>query len=268
MGHGGDTRGRMKISSSDGGGLGFVGRLAVTLLLVAAILTVAGLFLARTEGAKALVEDRLAKILGMDVAIDSMAIGWPYALVMRDVQSDGFSESAPGFIAQEIRVAFGVRTLWRVVVHRGTLQLARTSDGVWAPAFFARMGDLPRGGLPEVSALTQPLRDRFALKLSGGRIHWLNAEGRPTTSAGGIIFQMSPARLAGRRAHFYSLSVYKVLPGDGAASLLDVKWEWLATEQRPCIVISNSEGGSKDTGREVISFAGEGNEQEVKDGDR
>jgi len=231
----------MKISTPDGGRGGPLIRLLVTAAVLAVVLLVAVFFAARTEGARTFVADRLTKNLGTDVTVAKMRIGWPYVLVLHDVRSTAASDRSPGFSAREVRVGLGLRTRWKVAVHRPVVNLLLVSEGGWQPSAFVGLGELPKGRISQVSDLTRNIRSRMRLSVTDGTVRWLKDVGKGVDAmVAGVSLRIAPVKLPGHKAHYYSLNAYSVLPGEDVAHMYDLRREWLVTDAEPYIAICGS----------------------------
>ena len=120
----------MKITPQGGGG-GFLTRLIVTVVIVAAIVLVTCFFAVRTEGMRALIEEHLEKLTGVEVNVGRSTIGVPYVLVLENVVSKGFLQDEGGIKVREVRIGLGIRTRWHVQLHRPELNLRQTENGIW-----------------------------------------------------------------------------------------------------------------------------------------
>ena len=103
----------MKVKTP-GGGIGGVGRFLVTVLIISIVLLVTVFFAVRTRGGHEFIEERLEKELGLKISVERMRIGWPYALVLEELCTEGFEAEGdtPGFAAQEVRLGFELRSLY------------------------------------------------------------------------------------------------------------------------------------------------------------
>ena len=238
----------MKVSSADGTRTGCLGRSCVIILLVVLILGMTGFFVVRSDGARALIEDRLSKRLGQDVAIDKTSIGWPYVLVIRGLQSETGRADGASFAAREVRIGLGIRRRWHINVHRPAITLTQSDEGVWQPRALARLGDLHGGHISDVSELTRRLRRTTVLDVRDGSARWLDAGGRVLARVSGVDFRVQPVALPGRRVHYYSLSAYTMLAGANSDRVHDVHREWLATSDDPYVVLDASGGGESGVG--------------------
>lgn len=236
-----ESHGRMRISSPDDERMGRFARFVITILVLAAILVTTVFFAVRTETGREIIKGWLEKRLGMELTIERARIGWPYVLIIEMPASKSFrSGEKPGFKAQEVRIALGIRPIWRVSVHRCVLYLVRDSDDNWNPEFFGKLGDLPLKNIGEISRVTGGFRKNTALDITESSIRWLNSKGSLTASASGISFSLTPVRIPGRRMYHYYLAVYNVL-GPDSARVHDIEREWLASDISDYVEIDRSE---------------------------
>lgn len=228
----------MKMAVSDDGVFGRLRRFFAALgaVLILAMITV--FFVARTEWARSVAQDRLSDLLGVTVTVGRTAIGWPYELVLSDVASQDASEAAtPWLAAEEIRVALGLDPLWRLTINRPTVRVDRGADGRDRPEAVRRLDALQ--DLSDVAAISRaalPLRNRMALRIEGGRIDWLGAGGESASWARGVTFRMQPLLLPSRKMQYHFLCVYDYQPGRGPLQR-DFSREWLADQHREAIDI-------------------------------
>lgn len=231
----------MKISKPDRSGRGCFRGALITLGLVIAIILVAIVFAARTEGMKAIVTDRLSKTLGEDLSIGSIHIGWPYVLVIEDIKSQGLEKGEAGFKAAEVRMGILCPFSRRLDVHRGVIRLVQMADGGWQPSVFGKLGQLPESHVSEVTRLTRKLRKRTRLRITEGRVSWIDQAGVVGAMAEDVALSIVPVKLPNSgRSYYYSLHVYNLLQGNDAGRLHDVQHDWLSTEENPYIVTSSS----------------------------
>lgn len=215
--------------------MGFLSRLAVTVLIVLVIVLVTVFFAVRMRGGHTFIEDRVEKHLGMSLEIERMRIGWPYALVMENVESEDFeTEDGPGFRAQEIRIGPSLRGPYRIAVRRGHLRMSRNKDGVWEPGYFSRLGDMTAGDLPAIGRAAGHAGKRIVLDVASGTIEWAGAGTTNVASAHGIDYRRTPVRVPGHRLDHHALSIYALALADGTR-MTDLEREWLASETFPYV---------------------------------
>jgi len=64
-----------------------LGRLLAMVILLAVIVLVTVFFAVRTRGGHEFIVERLNRYVGIDLSVEKMRIGWPYALVLEQVRS-------------------------------------------------------------------------------------------------------------------------------------------------------------------------------------
>ncbi len=219
----------MKVKTPEGG-MGVVGRFLVTVLVILIVLLVTVFFAVRTRGGHEFIEERIEKHLGVDITVDRMRIGWPYALVMEDMRTEGFDEEGdmPGFAAQEVRIGPSLRAPYRLFIRRGHLRLVETESRLWDPACFARLGELPYGDLADVTRMLS-LTGRMEFGVNGGRVEWFDRQNSILASAHGIDYRVTPVRIPGRTMQHHALSLYSMTRPNGAR-MSDVSREWLSSD--------------------------------------
>jgi len=216
------------------------------LLFLALVLLATGWFLARTEGVRSLLAERISDRLGMKVTIGESRIGWPYALVLRNVATEGFAAAGtPGLAAGEIRVGRLPRT-WDLELRHVTVRVRQGGSGIWEPTVAARLADLRQASATDVTRLTAPLRHRWRLRIADGTLVWLDADGREEASLRDVRFRMEPARLPeGRAMTYYGLRIYAA-SGGALGNVRDLDWAWLTSVDQAYIELVRSarfEGG-------------------------
>ncbi len=200
--------------------------LVLVLFTVVAVLMVAGWFVARSEPARQWIAGELTTRLGIPVTVGECRIGWPYALVLRNVASEGFSAAGtPGFSAGEVRV--GWCCTWRIDLRHAMVRTQQEASGIWQPQVFARLADMRQASAGDVVRLTAPLRDRFRLQIMDSSLVWLDAAGQEEAALRDIRFRMEPVRLPeARDATYYGLRIYAGY-GGAFADVRDLEWAWL-----------------------------------------
>ncbi len=230
----------MRITSPDGddGGSG-IKRMAITLLIIAAILYVGAFFGLKTDGARSLIEGSLSKRLAMTVQIGHTRLALPFGVAMEKVRAGDPAEGLPGFLAEEVRVKLFSGAGVDVQVDGLDLVLGRQDDGSWEPRFFSKLGDIPMGSVSELSAVTEEFRDDVSIDVSGAVLKWVGETGKTYVMMEGVDFQMSPVKLPRRRMHHYDLSVFKyVVEVGGTASGKEIKRVWLADKDADYVEMS------------------------------
>ncbi len=220
----------MKVRTPEGG-MGVVGRFLTTVLIILIVVLVTFFFAVRTKGGHKFIEERIEKHFGVDITIDRMRIGWPYALVMEDMRTEGFDEEGamPGFAAQEVRLGPSLRARCRIFIRRGHLRLVETEGQLWNPACFARLGELPYGDLADVTRMLPMTTGRVEFELHGGRVEWFDRRTSILASAHGISYRVTPVRIPNRIMQHHALSLYSMARPNGAR-MSDVSREWLSSD--------------------------------------
>jgi hypothetical protein len=227
----------MKITTLHEGRMGPLGRFVITVLVLVVIVLGAVFFAVRTDGGRAFVEDRLANRLGMPLSIGRARIGWPYRLVLEQVETEGFGEEAPGFRVQDVRLGLGWRLHPRLTVRRAVVQMVRSRDDRWTPEALTRLGEAPFRTLRDLSRAVDVLGRHTELHVTESGVRWLDATGYEMASANGLSYHLQSARVPGRRARHHALTVYHAV-APGGQRVHDVEREWLATEERPYIELA------------------------------
>ncbi len=220
----------MKVKTA-GDGMGGVGRFLVTVLIILIVLLVTVFFAVRTRGGHAFIEERIEKHMGVKIAAERMRIGWPYALVLEDLRTEGFDEEGdmPGFAAREVRLGPSLRARYRLFVRRGHLRLVEGEGGMWTPGCFARLGGLPYGDLADVTRMLPLTAGSMELEMNGGRVEWLDRHNGILASAHGISYRVTPVRIPGRTMRHHALSLYSMTRPNGTR-MSDVEREWLSSD--------------------------------------
>ena len=213
------------------------------LLLLAFVLLVAlvtGWFLARTEGVRKLLAERLSDRMGVTVTIGKSRIGWPYELVLRDVATAAIAAAGtPGFAVGEVRIARRLFT-WQVTLRHVTLRVQQDEAGVWMPLVAARIADLRQASALDLVRLTNPVRQRLRLRISDGSLDWLDADGRTEASLRGVGFRMEPVDLPdAREMTYYRLNVYAA-SGGALGDARDLAWAWLTSDEQAYVELERT----------------------------
>ena len=207
-------------------------RFLVTLLVIAVLALAGGVLAVRTESGKNYVRKRMQERVGLDLTLGEARIGWPYALVLEDVASVGFDRGpGPGFRAQEIRIAPGVRTRWKVAVRGLTLRLVRGKGNAWYPEYFRGIADLASADLAKLSKATAAFRERVGLEIGDSLIEWLDEKGKVIAGGHGIRFEVRPVAIPHQEMYYHLLHVYSFEKPDGT-HLYDMQREWLASHKQ------------------------------------
>lgn len=219
----------MKVKTPEGG-MGVIGRFFVTVLIILVVLLVTIFFAVRTRGGHAFIEERIERQLGVALHIERMRIGWPYALVMEGLRTEGFDEAGerPGFAGQEVRLGPSLRARYALFVRRGHVRLVADDQARWTPACFARLSELPYGDLADITDMLPFASGHAALEIEGGRVEWFGRDGAIMSSAHGIHYAVTPVRIPGRHMRHHALSLYSMTRPNGAR-MSDVSCEWLSS---------------------------------------
>jgi hypothetical protein len=213
-------------------------------LTVLALLVLIGwgtlFFVLRTDGGQAFVRDRLVAHLRLETGFARARLVPPLKLVLDEVATaDWAAGGTPGFRAAEVQYTPGWRT--RIRVRGLECRLVRDAADVWAPAAFARLGDVPIRSVAALSGLTAADRDRRVWQVRDAAFDWLDASGRRMAWAADVDFDLEPVRLPGRRAWYYRLAAYEGEAPDGSR-FQDCAVEWLSTDARAFVELSRRTG--------------------------
>ena len=224
---------------------------ACTVLILLTLLYVSGLVIGRTEGFRALVAQRLEKVLGMPVKIEGTSLDARYGLTLKGVVTEGTRRAnSPGVRAQRVAVAWR----WGDVFRRGRPGIARLEldkpvivfalqeNGAWAPApleplsaFLVKqlqftLPTRPRAesAAPATTAAPEPVESvkspavETALSglnahvvISRGELAWWADASVPAASVEGVSLQASPVALPVRALTLYLLKVARAASADG-----------------------------------------------------
>jgi hypothetical protein len=213
-------------------------------LTVLALLALIGwgtlFFVVRTDGGQSFVRDRLVSRLRLEADVARVRLVPPLSLVLEEVATaDWKTAGTPGFRAAEVRYTPGWRT--RIGVRGLECRLVRDAEGVWLPAAFSRLGDVPIRSVAALSGLTAADRDRCVWRVRDAAFDWLDEAGRRMAWGAGVDFDLEPVGLPGRRAWYYSLAAYEGQAPDGSR-FRDCAAEWLSTGARAYIEVSRRTG--------------------------
>ncbi|MFU8779943.1 MAG: hypothetical protein ACNA71_02835 [Kiritimatiellia bacterium] len=214
----------MKMIASRRGGILQSGML--TLLVLGLILAVTGWFAARTQGFRELVAGRLSEQLGIAVVVGESYVGWPYVLVLRNVESG--AHDAVSFQIRAMRLGRGLRQ-WTLDVRGARITFA---PEIATDVTRAISGELVRlAGLRDAEPLdimraTSHLQSRWRVQLDDFDIYWLDADGEVDGYVRQLHFQLVPVRLPSGKMHYYRLS-YPGAARQALGSIRDLDWEWL-----------------------------------------
>ncbi len=208
------------------------------LVFLAALLLVTGWFVARTGGARDLLAKRISERLGETVTIEDSRIGWPYVLVLRNIQTSGFeAPGTPGVSIGEFRLGFR-HFKWRAELRQVYLRVMSEGGG-WRPGFAARLADLKQASAHDLVRVSEKVRQRVWLQITGSTLSWLDADGRETASLRDVHFRMEPVRLPEQVVTYYGLRVY-VATGGAFGNARELHWEWLTTDNADYIELTRA----------------------------
>lgn len=210
------------------------------LAFVVIVVLVTGWFLARTEGVRKLLAEKLSDRMGIAVTIGESRIGWPYELVLRDVATADFAAAGtPGVAVGEARIARRLFS-WQVTLRHVALRVQQDEAGVWMPLVAARIADLRQASAMDLVRLTEPVRQRLRLRVSEGSLDWLDADGRTEASLRDVRFRMEPVTLPDQRdMTYYRLQVYAA-SGGALGNARDLEWAWLTSDQLAYVELERS----------------------------
>ena len=224
-----------------GARLRYIFLIALSLLL---ILYGAGQVMARTEGFRDLVGQRLESLLGMPVKIEDSRVNWRFDLTLMNLVTEGTKRpDSPGLRARRIHLAWSFQSWWRkgvglraVELDHCTIVFKLQEDGDWAPREFRALGDLmgpwlefdlkPKADVAADPAVktqhSEPAAPVFAeahtwsdrLKTSGirfaltdSRVVWWDDGSVPRASVDGVGLWLTPAQVPGRVLQHLKLNV-------------------------------------------------------------
>jgi hypothetical protein len=226
----------MRVVTS-GGRSGTIFRFLVISFILLVIILTAGWFAVRSDGCRDLIESQLSKQLGLKVTIEQSRIGWPYVLVLENVRTPDFEAAGtPGFSVVEVRLGRRLRE-WSLILRQPILRVKEETPGSWEPAALARLADLNNARIADLVRATDGVRSKSRLKLRGGALAWLNADGAEIAGVRDVDFTLLPVRLGERRLHYYNLNIYRA-DGIALAQGRDLHWEWLTTRELEVIEIA------------------------------
>ena len=246
-----------------------------SVLIVLSILYVAGWVIGRTEGFRSLVAQRLEKLLGMPVKIESASLNLRYGLTLRHLVTEGTRrENSPGIRAQRIEIEWrwgdllrrGRPGIKRLVLEKPVIVFEQQDSGGWSPDPLAPMSDFlarqmqfsfaPRNAAANVpvsegagtnapSVVTQRRSKNeltatlghldMAVAIQRGQVVWWTGDAAPAASVEGVTFQATPVQLPDRALTHYVLKVERAASAQGAA-IRDLVIELLDTGDQQVIL--------------------------------
>lgn len=201
----------------------------ITLFLVLALIAmVCGWFIARTDGFRDLVAQRLSSQWGLPVEIEQSYIGWPYVLVLRGVSVEG--NEAVRLHVRTLRLGRGLRR-WHLSARgaRVVFKAALEEDNAHTfPAVLVRIAQMRDAGALELMRATQFLQDNWHISLRDVDLFWEDEEGHIVGAVRQLLFKMEAVQLPSRELIYYRLSY----PGQAEAVFggkRDLDWEWMTS---------------------------------------
>jgi hypothetical protein len=197
------------------------------LLVLLLVMGVTGWFVGRSDGFRQMVAERLSDRMGLEVKIGNSYIGWPYVLVLRDVE--GSHPEAGGLRIREIRIGRRL-TRWSMRLRGGEISFRAEAPGhgsaTW-PTVLSRLSALRDAGALDIMRASADLQSVWTLQWEDLDFIWLGPDAVPEGSIRGSQFRMNPVRIPSGRLMYYRLSFSS--PADQAmGSVRDLEWEWLS----------------------------------------
>lgn len=205
---------------------GGMARFCASVALVAALLYILYGVAIGLESVRREVCDRISDRLGVKVEAESSELGLPFAIVLKNVKTEGYEYGAAGFVFQKLRLAPGIGGHWHVSCERGSLRLACGRDNVWGPSGLAALGPVAESDLSQVSRFTGEFCSSTTLEMSDLTVRWVHADGE-VAAAGGVSFVVRPAELPDRTMLFHALRAASVA-GPGGERAAGIRREWLS----------------------------------------
>ncbi len=210
-------------------------------LLILVLLALFGVLAARTEGARQLIENRLQRSAGLTANILTARIGWPYDLVLTDVdffENDGSTNQAVGtppvLRMQELRFGWRPRRGITITVRDAEINLWLTTDGQLHPVSWAALRDVE-----DAAAVAAWLEDLVgqatAVDVKRGTIRRHDLAARDVDVAAENLRLVSlPLRIPDRSWRYYELTADRVRRADGTL-LTGLQHEWLMSRETSLI---------------------------------
>ncbi|NCC52531.1 MAG: hypothetical protein EOM20_15115 [Spartobacteria bacterium] len=236
----------------------------LTLACLAGILYGTAHLLARTEGFRGIIEEKLEDRLGYPVTIESTATDSRLNLIVAGLMTSDFNKPGqPGYGVELIVIDWSPlglvlpdRDIVRSVrVKRANLSLALNEKGEWAPEAFAPMamwlaqwarfdvGDKEKSAMPAVAPeqkkpvgkkagskeIDQQVWEQVRLELDGCGIRWWDHRGHEMASALDINLFSTPVDVPKRRLQHYRVEIGEA-SAVGRQEASDLVFELLATQ--------------------------------------
>ena len=209
----------------------------VAILLV--ILLAFVFFAVRTEAARTMIENQIARNLGLKVTIERARIGFPYDLVIEDMVSKNFGEDEqPWFKVAEVRLGMNLRlrTAFRLSIRRAVLSAIHEARDQAQPEFLHRLINLDLTNVADLTRASAGIRELFSVDVSESSIEWFDRRKSPLGVINGIAYRVCPVDIPGHSLYYQSLDVYQAT-GPAPADLSGSRKEWIVEGDRPAIEI-------------------------------
>jgi len=229
-------------------------RTALTVLVLLAILYVAGLVIGRTDGFRSLVAQRFEALLGMPVKIERVSVDAAYGLTVRHLVTEGTRRpTSPGLRAARLHLGWRWSDLWRrgrigvasIELDKPVLTFERQSSGEWQPQPLAPVSEFlvqqlkfnfPPAAEPLPAAKAEPTANgadlnkkakalraglETTITLRRAEVVWWAGGDTPAASVEGVRLQATPLRAPGRSLTHILLEVERAssLEGPGIRNL-------------------------------------------------
>ncbi len=239
-----ETEGKMRVISEDDGKMNRFVKTLIWILVFAVLILGTLCYGVRTDGMRNMITEWLEKKLDMELTVKKTRIGFPYVLVLEDVESETPSrDKDPDLYVRELRIGLGGKTKWKVHVNKCVLNLSQNRDRNWNPSFLATLGNLPEQNIVDITYMTEDFRRKISLHVQNSSVRWLDRDGETIALVRGLYFDMTPVKLPSRKMYHYNLAIDSA-QGFGADKIYDVEKEWMADGLKSYVEVGTS-------GREV-----------------
>ena len=211
---------------------------AIVLLILAAILLIAGFLVFRTQRFQEWLAQQIEKKTGLVTRMERTRLGWPFVLVAENLRAaPGASRGPAGLAAEEVRCWMGMDMGVHLEFDGSILTLVQDKDGRWTPGFFEWLG--PVRDFKAIETVTRGFRDRIRLEVVRGSVLWLDAAGNRISSVEDFDFTFEPLTTGkGETLYYCTLRAMEWVSEDGKTSRR-VKASWIFTEDHRCVTISD-----------------------------
>ncbi len=218
---------------------GFIRSFMVPLIVIILILMISGVFLAKTDGVRQFIADKMGAKLGLKVEISSSRIGLPYVLVLEDVAGYQKGTTNKLFSADRIIVFRDFRLRRHITIERGELTMIKGKDNDWLPHVLNRLGDVPEGNIAQLADTLDLFDKRIVLTINDSVIRWLNESGENQSSVLGLYFKMLPAYIPEHEGmkYFYLMARTGDISGK---KFQGIEKEWLASKNIPYLELTGA----------------------------